>query len=135
MKHSRNESKEIWAHTGKHNVFKCVPESKSLPWGRTSNTYSLKLFLTYYFRLSSSKRERLKYLQLSIHSFKEFSRWSLGSLCPIAVYWDRMTAVHYQIISLPKGVAKLVNDKFGWATWITVEAILLCKNCVLCQQW
>lgn len=92
-------------------------------------------FWLYYFRLSSSKRERLKYLQLSIHSFNEFSRWSLGSLCPIAVYSDRMTAVHYQIISLPKGVAKLVNDKFGWATWITVEAILLCKNCVLCQQW
>lgn len=112
----------------------CVPEQKSLPQGRPSSTDSLKLFLTDYCRLSSSKTESLKHLQLGIHIFKDFSRWSLGSLCPIAVYSDRMMAVHYQIISLPKGVAKLVNDKFGWATSITLEAILLCRNFVLCAS-
>lgn len=114
----------------------CVPEQKSLRLGKTASTHSLKIFLTDYRRLSSSnsKRKSLKHLQLGIHTFKELSRWSLGSLCPIAVYSDRMTAVHYQIISLPKGVAKLVNDKFGWATWITLEAILLCRNFLPCAS-
>lgn len=114
----------------------CVPEQKSLPLGKTASTHSLKIFLTDYRRLSSSnsKRKSLKHLQLGIHTFKELSRWSLGSLCPIAVYSDRMTAVHYQIISLPKGVAKLVNDKFGWATWIALEAILLCRNFLPCAS-
>lgn len=45
-----------------------------------------------------------------------------------------MMVVYYQINSLPEGVAKLVNGKFGWATWITLEAILLCKNCLLCAS-
>lgn len=55
----------------------------------------------------------LKHLQLSIHIFKEVSRQSLGSLCPIVVYSYRMIAYHYQINSFPKDVAKLANDKFS----------------------
>lgn len=136
MKETRWEwvQRDLSTHREAQRCQMCVPEQKSLPRGRPSSTYSLKLFLTDYCRLSSSKREILKHLQLGIQTFKEFSRWSLGSLCQIAVYSDRMTVVHYQIISLPKGVAKLANDKFGWATWITLEAILLCRNLVLCAS-
>lgn len=83
------------------------------PQGIFSSTHSLKLFLADYYRLGSSERISLKLLQLSIHIFKEVSRQSLGSLCPVVVYSDRMIAFHYQINSFPKDIAKLVNGNFS----------------------
>lgn len=90
----------------------CVPVQKSLPSRNIFQHILIEVILDYH-RLGSSKRMSLKYLKLSIHTFKEVSRQSLGSLCPRVVYSDRMIDFHYQINFFPKEVAKLVNDKFS----------------------